>query len=41
VAWWVLVPVVSMVAGPAALYVITWRKRRRMDDEERYEQLRG
>ncbi|WP_328321403.1 hypothetical protein [Streptomyces sp. NBC_00388] len=26
--WWVLIPVVSMITGPAALYLMTRRKRR-------------
>jgi hypothetical protein len=27
-AWWALVPVVSMITGPLALYVMSRRKRR-------------
>ncbi|MFG2603323.1 hypothetical protein ACGFT2_07225 [Streptomyces sp. NPDC048514] len=38
-AWWVLVPVVSMITGPVALYLITRRKRRIDDAGERYEEL--
>ncbi|AJE44210.1 hypothetical protein [Streptomyces nodosus] len=37
--WWAIVPVVSMITGPAALYILTRRKRRAEDAEERYEEL--
>ncbi|MET7288122.1 hypothetical protein [Streptomyces sp. NPDC005573] len=38
-AWWALVPVVSMITGPVALYVLSRRKRRTDEAEERYEEL--
>ncbi|MFR9798729.1 hypothetical protein ACL02U_22960 [Streptomyces sp. MS06] len=37
--WWALIPVVSMVTGPVALYVITRRNRRTERADERYEEL--
>lgn len=37
--WWVLIPVVSMITGPATLYLMTRRKQRVDDLEERYEEL--
>ena len=37
--WWVLIPVVSMLTGPAALYLMTRNKRRVVRAEERYEEL--
>jgi len=37
--WWALIPVISMIIGPVTLYMITRRKRRLEDAEERYEEL--
>ncbi|MEW2275208.1 hypothetical protein [Streptomyces griseofuscus] len=37
--WWALIPVVSMVTGPLALYVMTRRKRAEDRADERYEEL--
>ena len=37
--WWPLIPVVSMITGPIALYVIARRKRLRDGADERYEEL--
>ncbi|MEU1532018.1 hypothetical protein [Streptomyces fagopyri] len=37
--WWALIPVVSMITGPVALYLMTRRKRRSGGTDERYEQL--
>ncbi|MFV5993207.1 hypothetical protein ACNPQM_12340 [Streptomyces sp. NPDC056231] len=37
--WWALIPVVSMITGPAALYIMTRRKRRVDGTDERYEEL--
>ncbi|MDT0468115.1 hypothetical protein [Streptomyces gibsoniae] len=38
-AWWVLIPVVSMITGPIALYVMTRRKRDTNAGDERYKEL--
>ncbi|GAA5004478.1 hypothetical protein [Streptomyces siamensis] len=32
--WWALIPVVSMITGPVALYVMTRNKRRNDDTGE-------
>ncbi|MFD8420821.1 hypothetical protein [Streptomyces sp. NPDC059668] len=37
--WWALIPVVSMITGPVALYLMTRRKRRPEVADERYEEL--
>ncbi|MGI5142525.1 MULTISPECIES: hypothetical protein [unclassified Streptomyces] len=37
--WWALIPVVSMITGPAALYILTRRKRRVDGNEAQYEEL--
>ncbi|MEU3534883.1 MULTISPECIES: hypothetical protein [Streptomyces] len=37
--WWALIPVVSMITGPLALYVMTRRKRAEDRADERYEEL--
>ncbi|MEV5986984.1 hypothetical protein AB0L85_18490 [Streptomyces sp. NPDC052051] len=37
--WWPLIPVVSMIAGPIALYVLKRNKRRRDGPDERYDEL--
>ncbi|MEV7364772.1 hypothetical protein [Streptomyces sp. NPDC091299] len=37
--WWALIPVVSMITGPAALYLPTRRKRQASGDDARYDQL--
>ncbi|MGW0087133.1 hypothetical protein [Streptomyces sp. NPDC003393] len=37
--WWALFPVVLTISGPVALYVITRRKRRSDDADERYQEL--
>ena len=37
--WWALIPIVSMITGPAALYVLTRRKRAEERADERYEEL--
>ncbi|NDK23892.1 hypothetical protein FSY75_05245 [Streptomyces sp. TR1341] len=37
--WWALIPVVSMVTGPLALYAMTRRKRAEDRADERYEEL--
>ncbi|MDT0466642.1 hypothetical protein [Streptomyces gibsoniae] len=37
--WWALIPVVSMITGPVALYVMSRRKRRVNDEQERYDEL--
>ncbi|MYR92040.1 hypothetical protein GTY41_45815 [Streptomyces sp. SID685] len=37
--WWALIPVVSMVTGPLALYVMTRRKHAEDRADERYEEL--
>jgi hypothetical protein len=37
--WWALIPVVTMISGPVALYLVTRRKRRPDDVDERYEEL--
>ncbi|MBV2353990.1 hypothetical protein KUM39_06375 [Streptomyces sp. J2-1] len=43
--WWGFIPLISMVTGPAALYVLARRKRRDDQDErdsvdrERYDEL--
>ncbi|GHJ37003.1 hypothetical protein [Streptomyces sp. TS71-3] len=37
--WWALVPVVSMITGPVALYVMTRGKHRKQGADERYEEL--
>ncbi|MEU6815425.1 hypothetical protein [Streptomyces sp. NPDC046860] len=37
--WWALIPVVSMITGPVALYVLSRRKRVSDDADERYEEL--
>ena len=37
--WWPLIPVVSMITGPVALYILTRRKRRTDETDERYEEL--
>ncbi|MFF2654565.1 hypothetical protein [Streptomyces sp. NPDC058045] len=37
--WWVLIPVVSMITGPTAMYFITRDKRREREAEERYQDL--
>ncbi|MER7918789.1 MULTISPECIES: hypothetical protein [unclassified Streptomyces] len=37
--WWALIPVVSMITGPLALYVMTRRKRDGDRADERYEEL--
>ncbi|MGW1158637.1 hypothetical protein ACWD5Q_08485 [Streptomyces sp. NPDC002513] len=37
--WWALIPVVSMITGPLALFVMTRRKRNSDAADERYEEL--
>ncbi|WP_028801235.1 hypothetical protein [Streptomyces sp. 142MFCol3.1] len=37
--WWALIPVVSMITGPVALYVMTRNRRRADDTDERYDEL--
>ncbi|MFC9079841.1 hypothetical protein ACFTY7_23130 [Streptomyces sp. NPDC057062] len=37
--WWALIPVVSMITGPAALYLLTRRKRQASGDEARCDEL--
>ncbi|MGW1725906.1 hypothetical protein ACWCQK_23570 [Streptomyces sp. NPDC002306] len=37
--WWALIPVVSMITGPVALYLMTRRKRRPEVADERYDEL--
>ncbi|OIK25021.1 hypothetical protein [Streptomyces malaysiense] len=37
--WWALIPVVSMITGPLALYLMTRRKRAGDRADERYEEL--
>ncbi|MGW2071348.1 hypothetical protein ACWEQH_29870 [Streptomyces sp. NPDC004166] len=37
--WWALIPVVSMITGPAALYLLTRRKRQASGGDARYDQL--
>ncbi|MFJ4603913.1 hypothetical protein [Streptomyces griseoluteus] len=36
--WWALIPVVSMITGPAVLYILG-RRKRDSDADERYEEL--
>ncbi|MFI9649365.1 hypothetical protein ACIHAA_24090 [Streptomyces sp. NPDC052040] len=38
-SWWPLIPVVSMITGPVALYLLTRRTRGTPDTDERYEEL--
>ncbi|MER5600154.1 hypothetical protein [Streptomyces sp. NPDC002265] len=37
--WWGLIPVLSMITGPVALYVMTRRKRGARATDERYDAL--
>jgi hypothetical protein len=37
--WWALIPVVTTISGPVALYLVTRRKRRPDGVDERYEDL--
>ncbi|MEU3248454.1 MULTISPECIES: hypothetical protein [unclassified Streptomyces] len=37
--WWGLIPVVSMITGPVALYLMTRSKRRPEVADDRYEEL--
>jgi hypothetical protein len=37
--WWALIPIVSMITGPAALYVVTRRRRDADEQDERFDEL--
>ncbi|MET8811580.1 hypothetical protein ABZW47_06215 [Streptomyces sp. NPDC004549] len=37
--WWALIPVVSMITGPAVLYILKRRKQTDDDTDERYDEL--
>lgn len=37
--WWGFIPVVSTITGPATLYLLSRRKRRKSDDQDRYDEL--